>query len=185
MKRFMKIKSKKIELWRNSPLVILALSALWAQLVMGADSAQPAADKLHCLTFSMDQSANRVPNYKEIYQISSDITVYSASFDLNGDGRPEYFYYVDELGGSRCGSISLQVGSCPIEVLQYTKAGSFVSINFEVDTFPGHGFKPNKHLKNYLCVRPDETGNGYELFEHFWWQKNRQDRTFWLHWAED
>lgn len=133
----------------------------------------------YCLKFTDDQAVNNVSQFKKTYRIDSSSIVYSSSFDLDGDGRLEYFYYVAEVGGVYCGNISSQIGSCNLNIVQFEPRGHFVFLDDGV-VFPGAGFDPKKNLKNFVCIR-SEHNNGNEVFLRYWWIKGSTEKVIWPH----
>jgi hypothetical protein len=160
----------------------MVLVVIPIQQALGASENDSKAAKSHCLTFSKNQSVNRVLQFKKIYHIDAQSIIYSSSFDLNNDGVPEYLYFLNEPGAVHCGTMSLQLG-CPLEILQYTPKNRFVYLDNGTE-FPGLDFKPDKHFAGYLCVKPNEESGGYDLFANSWWRKDHQKRTLQLSWPQ-
>lgn len=81
-----------------------------------------------------------------------DIDIYSAAYDLNADGYPEYFYYIDNH--NFCGN---QTG-CYIDVYEYKNTFRKL-IPQGWPTFSK--FNPEKNIQSkYLCIE-DNLVNGW------------------------
>ncbi len=136
--------------------VVLLLGMVYAACTM--------ADEEVCLKFSEDPEKNKVMDYlkyrkKEYLADGGNPELYSASYDLNGDGVNEYFYYFTD--GLSCGTMNV----CTLHV--YEKKGSkFRGLEY------GTLFPPNDFLKldvhgdytqNYICVLGSKDGSWRRL----------------------
>lgn len=128
---------------------------LWLSLfIAGSLSAK------ECLTFEKGRHINELDKYfsknKEIEESVRGDKIYSASYDLNGDGSNEYFYYIESFIG--CG----QVDGCFIDVYRLVD-GRFLSLKeYGFSTF--YKFNPEQpEHKNYICIL-DESDNGWRRF---------------------
>lgn len=82
-----------------------------------------------------------------------EIDIYSASYDLNADGKPEFFYFIDNY--RFCG---VQTG-CHIEIYEYGSKGFRSLKRYGWATF--NKFDPEKNMQSkYLCIANDST-NGW------------------------
>jgi len=140
------------------------------------DDVPLSTDSSSCVVFSKDQSVNKVPQFRKKYgdSFSSKSLIYSASFDLNDDGKPEYFYWLNDPGSAYCGTISLQIG-CPLNIMRYRNKGNFTYIDYAIA--PGLDFNPEKH-RNYFCVSPHRTNGWHDLIEDRWWKAIHHKNTY-------
>ncbi len=93
---------------------------------------------------------------KEIEESLREDKIYSASYDLNGDGRDEYFYYIESHIG--CG----QLDGCFINVYRSID-GRFLPLKrYGFATFNGFNPEQPEH-ENYICIL-DESDNGWRRF---------------------
>ena len=108
----------------------------------------------YCLSFLLSKSMNHENEFIESLPFSKnrspDSRIYSAKFDLNNDGNPEYFYYLEDRWF--CGVST----GCTINVYEY-KNGRFRELfNHGIPTF--NRFDPRKVESNrYVCISPSET----------------------------
>lgn len=120
-----------------------------------------------CISFSAGRTLNKGEAFLSHYRLEDkvdDIELYSASYDLNKDGIPEYFYYLESprLCGMKTG--------CDIGVYEYGDGDFRELIKYGLSTYGGFDPGQKDHV-NYVCVGDDEN-NG-------WVQLNIQgERTF-------
>lgn len=143
-----------------SYLCWLLVNAFFVQQAYARNETVSVVNTSRCMTFSKDQLVNKVPQFRKKNQVNSGSTVYSANFDLNDDGKLEYFYYLDDPGALSCGTISLQIG-CPIKIYQQTRKKKLIDISGDA-MYPGRDFNPIKH-HGYLCLGSDKSGGWYNL----------------------
>lgn len=105
-----------------------------------------------CLKFTAGKSINKVDRFLSIYKLTDsqrNTKFYSATYDLDGDGAVEYFYYseIPYLCGMQTG--------CQILVLKYSKR-KFKQI-FEYGIFTNNMFDPEKRdHENYICIESEK-----------------------------
>lgn len=110
----------------------------------------------NCLKFTAGKSINMVDAYISRFHLSSsqgNTNFYSATYDLDGDGAVEYFYYSETTWF--CG---MQTG-CQILVYKYSK-GKFKQLfeyGISTNNLPSNIFDPEKpDHKNFICIEPEK-----------------------------
>jgi len=112
----------------------------------------------HCLSFSKGRDINHVEEFISFFKLKNHVTykvkqteevryvdIFSAGYDLNDDGKDEYFYYFESAWV--CG---MQMG-CPINVYEYDN-GKFREL-FKYGIITNNYFDPRKEEdSNYLCI---------------------------------
>ena len=112
----------------------------------------------HCLSFSKGRDINHVEEFIVFFKLENYVTyeikqtgelkyvdIFSASYDLDDDGKDEYFYYFESA--RYCG---MQMG-CPIYVYEYND-GKFREL-FKYGVITNNYFDPRKEEdSNYLCI---------------------------------
>lgn len=114
--------------------------------------------KEQCLIFVEGKDKNKVNEYLEKHGFRKSIvdmgSFFSSSYDLNGDGKLEFFYYFEGL--TFCGN---QTG-CSIHINEYL-GNRFISRVYP-SIHPFGKFNPqNVSHKNYICILDAKT-NGWE-----------------------
>jgi hypothetical protein len=135
----------------------------WMGLACASNEAGEQVKPSRCLTFSKSKFVNKVSQFRKKQHIDAGSTVYSASFDLDDDGAPEYFYFLDEPGAPSCGTISLQIG-CPVEIYRYSNKRKFINISGD-PIYPSLDFNPVKQ-RDYLCVSSYKLNGWYSLIKN-------------------
>lgn len=108
-----------------------------------------------CLTFVEGTQHNRLSEYIGKRKDIDKNTVkfghfYSAKYDLNGDGKPEYFYYIDTP--TFCGTGT----GCYISVFEYQNNNFRSLFKRNIPTFFKFQPKLESH-KNYICISNEKT----------------------------
>ena len=110
----------------------------------------------NCIVFSAGEEINNGKEFVSRFRLENDvknIELYTAAYDLNKDGYPEYFYHIEspKFCGMRTG--------CDIGVYEYRGNRFRELIKYGLTTF--NKFDPTKkeHV-NYICVG-DAVDNGW------------------------
>lgn len=121
-------------------IVILFLCMMFASFSMAREET--------CLEFSEGVEKNKVKNFlksiKRHDKKSRASKFYSSSYDLNGDGVNEYFYYFETYWS--CGSMGCNL------VAYESKNTEFREL-IKYGLYPRDNFKPNlSEHKKYICI---------------------------------
>jgi hypothetical protein len=112
----------------------------------------------NCLTFTEGTDINHVKeflHFKRSDDVIQNAWIFSSSYDLNGDGKDEYFYYIEHWPRF-CGTAF----GCPIQVYEYIN-GKFRTL-FKFDLITNFNFDPKKpEHAEYLCIE-NETDFGWK-----------------------
>ena len=133
------------------------------------------ADEKHCLSFSKGRNINRVEEFLSFFRLEDDVTyrhkqtgeliyvdIFSASYDLNDDGKDEYFYYFESA--PYCG---MQLG-CPINVYEYNDGRFRELFDYKIGIITNNYFDPLKEEdSDYLCIDSEKD---------FGWKKINQKK---------
>lgn len=134
----------------NAMLTCLVVLVLVIPLAAGAEP-------VNCLTFKIEKSKNRVKEFRKSIHHQLHSEIYSASFDLNSDGEPEYFFYVEDIWFCGMGE-----AGCPINVYEYVN-GRFREL-FEYGIYTSNQFDPTKlESGRYVCISSDKTLDWYDV----------------------
>ena len=112
-----------------------------------------ADDEKKCLTFSEGRGKNHVEDMlvsiKRNKENDESSKYFSSSYDLNGDGNNELFYFFETYWS--CGSSM----GCNLTVYEYID-GQFVEL-IEGGLYPRNAFNPRGDgHKNYICISKDK-----------------------------
>ncbi|OED40280.1 hypothetical protein ACH42_17380 [Endozoicomonas sp. (ex Bugula neritina AB1)] len=124
-----------------------------------------------CLEFSEGTEKNNVKSFlksiKRDGRKNRRSKFYSSSYDLNGDGFNEYFYYFQTHWS--CGSMG-----CNLMAYE-SKDGKFRRL-FKGGLYPTNNFKPNlnEHEK-YICILPTKDDS---------WQRIKVNNQFEMKYAD-
>lgn len=123
------------------PLILLILN-----LLMSSNSLAVGENCLSLLPgTSMNQGNAFIKSLPFSMNRAPDSELYSAAFDLNEDGNPEYFYYLEDRWF--CGN---QTG-CTINIYEY-KNGRFREL-FEGGIYSSNQFNPRAvESTKYICI---------------------------------
>jgi len=117
----------------------------------------PQEEQKQCLSFSKGRDINRVEEFIAFYKLENYVTyinvqtgelkyidIFSAGYDLNDDGKDEYFYYFESM--QYCG---MQLG-CPINLYEYDDGKFRELIKYGIIT--NNYFDPhNEDSSEYIC----------------------------------
>ena len=117
----------------------------------------PEEEQKQCLSFSKGRDINRVEELIAFYKLENYVTyknvqtgeygyvdIFSARYDLNDDGKDEYFYYFESM--RYCG---MQLG-CPINLYEYND-GKFNEL-FKHGIITNNYFDPYTENSDYICI---------------------------------
>jgi hypothetical protein len=109
-----------------------------------------------CLKFDKGIAKNKVSLFikKNKIRIAKNAQYYSATFDLNRDQEPEYFYYIESL--DFCGSHT----GCEVNVFSH-HGGNFQKIARGIST--GLLNNPKEYLDANFCVLKNTTNGWFDI----------------------
>lgn len=149
--------------WMSLILSCLFTCLLFLSFSIGAtekkenEAREEVTVKNECLVFVVDRSKNHGERFLKRFGLSGKkygkIKLYSASYDLNGDGDYEYFYYVETL--KFCG---MKTG-CYINLYEHNDNVFRELIKYGLPTF--NKFDPENN--HYICVGDEENNKWKNL----------------------